>query len=294
MYRSDVAAALLVAVALMASRGVMAAERHVMRGLVLSVEPTQRSFLVSHESVPGVMAAMAMPFEVRDPKELDGIVPGMMVEFTLVLEPDAAYVEQIRIRRYDAVEQDPLTAKRLALLKEMIQPTPAAAVVAVGETVPDFTLIDQAHQPVTLSSLRGKVVAVNFIYTSCALPQFCFRMANHFGVIQRRLGALMGEDLILLTVTFDPARDQPDALAEYATQWKVDPRSWHFLTGDVPDVTRVCSLFGVHAFREEGLMNHSTRTAVIDRQGRLAATIEGNDYTTAQLADLLETLAGRR
>jgi protein SCO1/2 len=104
----------------------------------------------------------------------------------------------------------------------------------------------------------------------------------------------MGEDLILLTVTFDPARDQPEQLADYAKQWKADPNTWHFLTGDVPDVRHVCSLFGVQAFRDEGLMNHSTRTAVIDRQGRLTANIEGNEYTTAQLADLVETVVRRR
>ena len=294
MLRSGLAGALLVAVTLMAGRGAMAAERHAMRGLVLAVDPSHRSFVVSHDSVPGVMAAMAMPFDVREPKELEGVVPGMMVEFTLVLEPDGAYVEQIRIRRYEAVEQDPLAAQRLALLKEMIQPTPLAAAVAIGETVPDFTLIDQARQLVTLSSLRGKVVALNFIYTSCALPQFCFRMANHFGVIQRRFAALLRKDLILLTVTFDPARDQPERLAEYAKQWKADPHTWHFLTGDVPDVRRVCGLFGVQAFRDDGLMNHSTRTAVIDQQGRLTAIIEGNQYTTAQLADLVETVARRR
>jgi protein SCO1 len=294
MNRRRLAGTLLAALALVAGPGVVAGERYAMRGLVLAVDPSHRSFVVSHESVPDLMPAMAMPFDVRESTELEGVVPGMMVEFTLVIEPDAAYAEQIRIRRYEAVEQDPLTAQRLALLKEMIQPTSLEAIVAIGETVPDFTLVNQARQPVTLSSLRGKVVALNFVYTSCALPQFCFRMANHFGMIQRRLGALMGEDVTLLTVTFDPGRDRPERLAEYAKQWKADPRTWHFLTGDVPDVRRVCSLFGVQAFREEGLVNHSTRTAVIDRQGRLAANIEGNEYTTAQFADLLETVARRR
>ena len=294
MNRRRLAGTLLAALALVAGPGVVAGERYAMRGLVLAVDPSHRRFVVSHESVPDLMPAMAMPFDVRESTELEGVVPGMMVEFTLVIEPDAACAEQIRIRRYEAVEQDPLTAQRLALLKEMIQPASPEAIVAIGETVPDFTLVNQARQPVTLSSLRGTVVALNFVYTSCALPQFCFRMANHFGMIQRRLGALMGEDVTLLTVTFDPARDRPERLAEYAKQWKADPRTWHFLTGDVPDVRRVCSLFGVQAFREEGLVNHSTRTAVIDRQGRLAANIEGNEYTTAQLADLLETVARRR
>jgi len=294
MYRKRFAAALLGALVVVSVASARAGERHAVKGFVVQIDPSRRSFVVSHEAVPGVMAAMTMPFDVRDAKELDGVAPGMTVEFTLVIEKDDAYVEQVRIRKYEPAEQDPFTAQRLAQLKRMMAPSETGQRVAVGEMVPDFTLIDQARQRVTLSDLRGKVVAVNFIYTTCALPQFCFRLANHFGAIQRRYRALMGRDLVLLTVTFDPARDQPDQLAQYARRWEPDPASWHFLTGDVPDVTRVCGLFGVQAYRDDGLFNHSSHTAVIDREGRLTANIEGNQYTTDQLAALVQAATDRR
>ena len=64
---------------------------------------------------------------------------------------------------------------------------------------------------------------MNFIYTSCALPQFCFRIANHFGVLQSRFAGRLGSESMLLTMTFDPERDQPEVLAEYASQWRADP-----------------------------------------------------------------------
>ena len=290
MRPSRLAWTLFVAVALLAGRGTEAGQRYLMKGFVVQVDPSRRSFVVSHDAVPGVMAAMTMPFEVRDAKELEGVAPGMTVEFTLVVEPEDAYAEQVHIRTYEPTEQDPFTAQRLAQLKQLMAPTQVLPAVAVGSIVPDFTLIDQVRQPVTLSSLRGKVVAVNFIYTTCALPQFCFRLANHFGAIQRRYSERMGNDLVLLTVTFDPARDQPEVLAEYAKRWNVNPRTWHFLTGEVPDVTRVCGLFGVQAYRDDGLFNHSSHTAVIDRQGKLSANIEGNQYTTDQLADLVDAV----
>jgi protein SCO1/2 len=62
----------------------------------------------------------------------------------------------------------------------------------------------------------------------------------------------------------------------------------------VPDVTRVCGLFGVQAYRDDGLFNHSSHTAVIDREGRLTANIEGNQYTTDQLAALVQAVTDRR
>ena len=99
--------------------------------------------------------------------------------------------------------------------------------------MPDFRLIDQKSRPVALSDLRGKVVAINFIYTSCPLPNFCLRIANNFGVLQKRFKAQLGRDLVLLTVTFDPVHDTPAVLARYASQWDADPATWHFLTGPV-------------------------------------------------------------
>ena len=154
--------------------------------------------------------------------------------------------------------------------------------------VPDFTLIDQRKNAVRLSALRGKVVALNFVYTSCALPNFCLRLANNFDVLQKRFASRLGRDLVLLTVTFDPVHDTPEVLAEYAAQWKANAAAWHFLTGAQADIQRVCRMFGVHAFANEGLMDHSLHTVVIDRQGRLVANIEGNRFTAAQLGDVVE------
>jgi protein SCO1/2 len=89
--------------------------------------------------------------------------------------------------------------------------------------------------------------------------------------------------------------DQPEALAKYAATWKADPRTWHFLTGSSADVRRVCDLFGEDVFQDEGLMNHTMHTALISRNGKLVANLEGNDFSATQLGDLAETvLSGRR
>ena len=262
--------------------------RYAVTGMVLKVDPSGRRFLVSHDSVSDLMPAMAMWFDLKDPSELKGVTPGAIVEFVLAVGPTSARAERIRVRQYVNVEQDPLAARRLRLMKEATGPGSAVSALAVGQAVPDFSLLDQARQTVTLSQLRGRVIAVNFIYTSCVLPQFCFRMANHFSVLQKRFKASLGRDLLLLTVTFDPVRDQPERLAEYASQWKADPHVWHFLTGAPSDLQRVCSLFGVDAFPDEGLLTHTTRTAVIDRRGVLRASVEGNEFTAVQLGDLVQ------
>jgi protein SCO1/2 len=264
-------------------------------GMVVKVDVAHKSVVISCQSIPGYMEAMTMPFEVRQSRDLDGIEPGMTVDFRLVVEKTSSHVEGIRIRGYESVEQDPLTARRLKLLSGITDPkTAGGKALSSGQRVPDFTLTDQKNRRVRFSRFAGKVVAINFIYTSCALPNYCFRITNNFGVLQKRFKQQLGKDLVLLTVTFDPVRDQPEVLAHYASTWNANPDTWHFLTGPVAEVQRVTSLFGVDYFPDEGLMNHSLHTAIIDRQGKLITNIEGNQFSAEQLTDLVESVLNRR
>ena len=52
--------------------------------------------------------------------------------------------------------------------------------------MPDFSLTSHHGGPVSLSSLRGKVVAIAFIYTRCPLPDYCPRMMTNFRAVQQR------------------------------------------------------------------------------------------------------------
>ena len=275
---------------LLASSGVASAvEEYAVKGMVVSVNRPANTFTASIEEIPNFMRAMTMPFEVLRAGDLDGLAPGAIVEFTLIVDKQSSHAEQIKVVRFESVERDPFSANRLALLNEIVAGGSAEKSLTIGETVPDFRLTDQRKRAVSLSSLRGKVVALNFVYTSCALPNFCLRLANNFNVLQKRFKQRLGRDLVLLTVTFDPVHDTPEVLAEYAEQWQADA-AWRFLTGPEQDIARVCRLFGVHAFPNEGLLDHSLHTVLIDRQGKLVANIEGNEFSPVQLGDLTETL----
>ncbi len=271
-----------------------AEQRYSATGLVVDVDLTHQTLAISCQTIPGYMDAMVMPFSVHDAKVLMGLRPGLMVDFTLVAGPDSAYAENIRIRNFESAEQDPFTAHQLKNLQGLVAPgTSASKAMSIGDSVPDFKLVDQNRQSITLRQFAGKVVAVNFIYTRCALPQFCFRLSNNFANLQKHFADRMGRDLVLLSVSFDPVHDQPEILAEAAKTWKADARSWHFLTGPLPDVKQLCGRFGVEAWTDEGLMIHSLHTVIIDRRGNLAANLEGNQFTAQQLSDLVETVMNR-
>jgi protein SCO1/2 len=273
---------------------IWAAQRYPVTGLVLKIDPAHRTFVASCTAIPGYMAAMVMPIPVRDGKALEALKPSEVVDFTLVVTKDDAYAENLHVHQYQSMELEPLQARRLQLLAGMDHADSATAELALGAAVPDFTLTDQAGRNVRLSQLAGKVLVSSFIYTSCPLPNYCFRLSNNLGRLQKRFADRMGRDLVLLSVSIDPVHDTPEVLAKYAATWKADAKSWHFLTGPEPEVRSVCRRFGVNFWPDEGALTHSLHTIVIDRQGKLVANFEGNEFTAEQLGDFVEAVLGRR
>ena len=260
-------------------------------GLVLKVDRAKRIVTVSCESIPNVMDAMIMPLTARDPESLDGLQPGMTIEFTLVAEKNASYAESIHVRAYQNMENDPSSARRLSILEKMLDANDSTKeAVATGHPVPDFTLTDQNHQQVALSQFSGKVVAITFVYVRCPLPNYCFRLSSNFARLQKRFRSALASDLVLLTVLIDPVHDSPQAVSDYARIWNADAKAWHFLTGTPAEIQQVCVRFDMNYYPDEALLVHSFHTVIIDRRGKLATNIEGNDFTAKQLGDLVQTV----
>jgi protein SCO1 len=261
--------------------GTACAHHYTTSGLVLAADPRAATVTISHDAFPGFMDAMAMPFDLRGGARSVKLTAGDRVRFRLSVTGGRSWVDRIEV-----VSATPADAG--------LQQTPAAPVlVPVGAPIPDFELTDQSSRRLALSSLRGKVVAVTFIYSRCPLPDYCPRMIENFKVVRDRFAARMDRDLALLTISFDPQYDTPQILARYATSHRADTPGWHFLTGEPANIERVCNAFGIQYWAEEGLITHSLQTAVVDREGRLAATVEGKDFTPQQLADLVGAMLDR-
>ncbi len=259
-------------------------------GLILKIDDQHHRVELSCKAIPGYMPPKRASFDVANPDALKAFAVGDIVDFNLVVDGTKSELQDLHLHKYESVERDPLAARRLNIIGNLHGSGSAASEIKRGDQVPDFTLIDQIRQQVRLSQLEGKVVAINFVYTHCLLPNYCFRMSNNFHRLQKRFAPEMGRNLVLLTITFDPEHDTPEVLKQYAKTWEANPASWHFLTGVPADVTSVCRRFGMSFFPDEGLMTHSLHTVVIDRSGRLVANLEGNQFTADQLGDLVQTV----
>jgi protein SCO1/2 len=235
-------------------------------GIVVAVDPVARTMLVSHRAIAHYMPAMLMPFRAENAAELAALHPGARIAFELAVTKGRSVARNIR----------PGGAPDAAL------PVPREK-LAIGSVLPDFSLTDQYGRALRTADLRGKVVAIDFIYTRCPLPDVCPRLSATFALLQRRFRDSAGEGLLLLSVTVDPEFDTPPVLAAYARRWAAGP-AWRFLTGDVAPLA---AALGEVYWAAEGSIGHNSTTSIIGRDGRLAAQVEGSNYRPDQLVHLI-------
>ncbi len=269
----------------------LAAQEHAAKGLVLQVDQAHHRIVVSCDPFPGYMDAMDMRFRVEDTGQLDTVKPGAIVRFTI--EEHGSTPLAKNIQPVANFESEPAAAGALSALNSAVNsplPTPA---VAIGQAVPNFTLTDQDGRAISLSQFRGKVVALTFGYSRCPNPNYCLRLSRNLEQVQKRFHDRAGRDLVLITIAIDPEYDQGPALARYAESFGADAKSWHFLTGSVQEIHQVAGMFGMNFWNTEGLLTHTLHTIIIDREGRLAANIDGNQFSAQQLGDLVKTVMDR-
>jgi protein SCO1/2 len=249
--------------------------RYEVEGIVEDVEAAHQTALIDHGEIPGVMPAMTMSFDVPDRAVFEKLAPGQRIAFTL----------EIRDRSFRVV--------RAEVLEERAAPGRAGALGAVVEDLaPEFALVDQNGAPVTLAGLRGKTLLVDFIYTHCPGP--CPILTGRHAQVQRELPAQLRAKLHFVSITLDPERDTPEALAAYARARGADLSDWSFLTGEPEEVRDVLKRYGVFAQKSAvpGEVDHVVVTLLVDAEGRVRKRFFGVEDGAADLKAALAEVAG--
>jgi protein SCO1/2 len=155
---------------------------------------------------------------------------------------------------------------------------------------PEFTLTTQDNARLSLRDLRGKIVAVTFIYASCT--DTCPLLTAKLAGLQAKLGADFGPRVFFASVTVDPERDTPEVLKDYALAHGANPAGWAFLTGTPAEVRDVERRYGIWAKRSpRGDVDHTFLTSLIDRDGVLRVQYLGVRFDPGEfLVDLRSLL----
>lgn len=154
---------------------------------------------------------------------------------------------------------------------------------------PPFALTSSSGDRIALADLRGKVLAVTFIFTTCTST--CPILTAKMVQIQRQLGPDFGARINFVSITVDPLNDTPDRLRDYAAAHSANVQGWRFLTGKPAEVSDVLRRYGVYAKKSErGTVDHLFLTSLIDRKGMLRVQYLGTRFDPAEMQADLRTL----
>jgi protein SCO1/2 len=246
------------------------------RGVVRGVQRAERQLVVQHEDIEGLMPAMTMNFGVVRPELLDGVEPGQVIAFKLAASRRGYYI----------VELEVIATDETGAVGDSLE-----GLVDEADPAPPFRLIDQQGSPVALSDLSGRALLLDFVFTRCPGP--CPVLTGLHVDVQRALPEELRERTWFVSISLDPEHDRPEALRAYAEARGVDLSSWSFLTGESGAVDEVIRSYGVgKVLTEEGEIEHTVATFVIDPQGQIVHRFLGLDHSPDEIVRALRRAAG--
>ncbi|HLR09707.1 MAG TPA: SCO family protein [Bacillota bacterium] len=154
---------------------------------------------------------------------------------------------------------------------------------------PAVILEDSQERTYSFSKFKGKYVFITFMYTSCedVCPVLEMNMAQVYQSIPEKY---IGDDIVFLSISFDPERDDPDTLKKYRGYFNSDGETWRMAR--IPDQKELDELldeFGVIVIPDDyGNFTHNSAFYLVDPDGFL---VDVMDYqNVAEAAQTVKTI----
>ncbi len=158
----------------------------------------------------------------------------------------------------------------------------------VWHPVADFSLTNQDGMPVTLDSLKGKIIIADFFFTHC--PTICPPMTMNMKRLAesinngKRVGDKTNKLVHFLSFSIDPERDSVERLKYWADRFQINPEQWWLLTGNKQTIYN----FGLNELKlglEDGQgidtnFMHSDKFVLIDSTRHVRGYYDGLDSLT--------------
>ncbi|WP_421380892.1 SCO family protein [Bacillus salacetis] len=160
---------------------------------------------------------------------------------------------------------------------------------------PDVILEDSFGRKYNITEFKEKYVFITFLYTACTTvcPQLEYNMSK---VYDRLPEKYIGDDIVFLSISFDPERDGPGTLDKYKDYFHSDGEAWRMARiPDPKELIRLLDEFGVIVIPDgNGNFAHNSAFYLVDKKGNL---IDVLDYTkveeaAAELKAILEKEEG--
>lgn len=159
--------------------------------------------------------------------------------------------------------------------------------------LPEFSLLNQFGEKFSQDDLRGRVVVIDFIFTSC--PDVCPLLTEQLSGLRKRLPA--SSKLAFVSFSVDPEHDTPERLNAFAKQHGANVDQWWFVTGPLEQVREVVT----HGFKQAMEAQpvkpgaprnvlHGTHFVLVDGQGEIRGFFANDPAGQAALREAVLAL----
>lgn len=262
-----------------------AQETYSLEGRVVSMNQESQTLTLAQEGVPGVLDAGEVKLRLRKADQNMDYV-GKIVRGTLRRAGSHWWLDTIW-------PHDPMAGRIMKDVNRQFRQDTQAAGRRVarmqGDFLPNFALYDETGKVVQMRGFRGKALVINFIFTRCPDPNMCPASTARMARLQRIVKEKGLADVHQISISLDPAYDTPAILNFYAEARGLDTESFSLLTGPEQVIEDVLKTFGILTVDEDGILNHTMATIIVDRNGKIIHRREGSRWSSQAFLDRLET-----
>lgn len=262
-----------------------AEETYSLVGRVVAMHSEEQTLVLEQKGIANVLPAGEVTLRIRKADQQMDYV-GETIRGTLRKAGNQWWLDTIW-------PQDP-TARQIMedVNRQFRQDTQAAGRRVArmqGDFLPNFALYEESGDVVQMQDLRGEALVVNFIFTRCPDPNMCPASTARMARLQRLIQEKGWEGVRLVSITLDPGYDTPAILDYYADSRGISTDDFSLLTGPEPVVEDVLKTFGILTVSENGVLNHTMATVIVDKNGKIIHRREGSRWSVQAFMDRLET-----
>ena len=238
-------------------------------GIIQKINSDQKTIIVDHDSIPGFMMPMVMPFNFQDKKDIIGINVGDSVKFRLVLTKKNSY----------ATNFIKLGSVFLGNSEDDFWEDEEFSQKNIGDLISDVNLVDINDGDIYLSSFNNKFKFISFIFTRCPIPNMCPAVVIKNGVLANNFRK--NKDIELIMVSFDYIYDSPEILKEFYGESINKYENWRVWSSQnkISDLYTLSSEIGCQFWGiEENNIGHNLRSALIGPNMELLKVWEGDEW----------------
>ena len=244
-------------------------KEYVVNGVIHDIKIDEQIIIIDHDSIPGFMMSMIMPFNFKNKEDVEDLSSGDSVRFKLVVKSDDSYVLDFSLLGRSIAFDDP----------DDFWDDDEYKPIVIGERLTDIRMTDLNGDSISLSNSDGKFRFISFIFTRCPIPNMCPAVVIKNGVLASNFKK--NQNLELIMISFDYVHDTPTILKEFYGPSISSYENWRVWSsvGNISDLYTLssevgCEFWGV----DEGNIGHNLRSVLIGPNRKLLKVWSGDDW----------------